>query len=593
MRHRIDLSGYWAGRLELNPEIDVAAPAVVEQDFFVPLPWNKQIEHLRWPGEKTELTNVVERLGNQNFRLVQRKFNEGVIVYRRELRLPSPPAGADERVFLVFEGSNYSTEVAVNGQPVGGHEGGHLAFEFDVSDALAAGVNVLEVKVDNRRRPDACPREQFNWMDYGGMYRPVCLEWRPAVHIVGCAVRSGRDGQGWYADITVEMSGPPRGPVTAGIVSGRERGQARLEGQGAGLRGRVRLADPVVWEVGQGGLSQVRVVYAPDKGAPDECEGHFGFRTIAAADRRILVNGRAVRILGACWHEHHAVFGNSVPSWQVDHDIQLMKHAGLNAIRAAHYPHAQGFYDACDRAGMLVTAELPCWQFDEPQFANPAVRKLATGMAGEMVRQLGNHPCIFGWVIQTESETYQPGGIEFFRAVNDAFTQADPERLTISAGDPGPAGHLDIVTEKKDPPPAPKLTDEFVDVLGIHSYHGWYGGRAQDLGETLDRNHAQRKARLFLATEVGAEGVLGLRSLEMHPWTEDYQAELLCRHIRTILDRDFMAGFFIWLFMDYECSSIGIRGINSKGLVDEYRRPKLSFNMVKALLAQRRAEGKV
>src|SRR6185369_11208940 len=120
---------------------------------------------------------------------------------------------------------------------------------------------------------------------------------------------------------------------------------------------------------------------------------------------------------------------------------------------------------------------------------------------------------------------WEQPGLEFFRAVHEAFKQADPQRLTISAGDPGP-GHLDVATEKGgsvDKPLAANGTDQFVDVLGIHLYLGWYSGKAGDVASILDRNKAERRPKLYMSTEVGAEGILGQRSLVMHPWTEDYQ----------------------------------------------------------------------
>ncbi len=45
-----------------------------------------------------------------------------VVWYRRELDLTPPTA--DERVLLHFGAVDYRAEVWVNGQPVGGHEGG-------------------------------------------------------------------------------------------------------------------------------------------------------------------------------------------------------------------------------------------------------------------------------------------------------------------------------------------------------------------------------------------------------------------------------------------------------------------------------------
>ncbi len=46
-----------------------------------------------------------------------------------------------------------------------------------------------------------------------------------------------------------------------------------------------------------------------------------------------------------------------------------------------------------------------------------------------------------------------------------------------------------------------------------------------------------------------------------------------------------VAGFFISYYADFELATLGVRAMASRGLVDEYRRPKLSFNEVKHLLA--------
>lgn len=592
MRTRQDLSGYWHGRLELAGDVDVAvpgAPAAIERDFFVPLSWNKQIDHLRWPGPETELSGVVRPVQNQNFREVMRKFNEGTITYRRLVEIPDEPQRRlPARCFLVFEGSNYRTGVHVNGQSLGVHDGGHLRFEFDVTEAIqVGGANRFDITVDNLRRKDACPQEQFNWQNYGGIYRPIYLEWRPEVFIAGWGVTPGRDAAGWFADVSVRMSGVPTAAVTVQITSGGERQRLSLSGAKTTLAGRLRLENPLLWQPGTGGLSHLQIAYPAAVGFTDRIEASFGFRTVALRGGRVEINGRPVRILGAAWHEQHPAFGNSVPAWQVTRDIQLMKHVGLNAIRAAHYPHSQAFYEAADREGMLVVPELPCWQFNGYHFEQASVREFCCRMAGEMVEQLGHHPSIIGWLIQNESQTFEPGAAEFFGAIARAFKEADGSRFTLTAESPRPPEHLAVVKMVEGRPSGPlPPTHVCADVLGVNNYAGWYAEKSDFLPQLLDHVHGLLGERPMIVTEFGAEGILGQRSLEMHPWTEDYQAELICRHMRAILARDFVAGFFLWLFIDYEAASISIRAINAKGLVDEYRRPKLAFNQVRQLLAE-------
>ena len=165
------------------------------------------------------------------------------------------------------------------------------------------------------------------------------------------------------------------------------------------------------------------------------------------------------------------------------------------------------------------------------------------------------------------------------------FRESDPTRIITSAESTRPPQHLSIIADgnviKQFPP-----TSKIVDIVGVNNYAGWYSDKASVMGDMLDALHKEAPNRPLIVTEFGAEGIPGCRSWTMEPWTEDYQSALVARHLRTILAREWICGFFIWLFADYECSSIGIIGINSKGLVDGYRRPKPVFETVRRILLE-------
>lgn len=586
MRVIHDLSGYWQGTLTLEPELDVKAPPVIERDFYLPQSWNVQVEDLLWPGSPwRELSGIVRPLQNQNFRDQQRKYNEGVITYSRTVVLPSAP-GAGHRAFLVFEGSNYRTEASVNGVAVGSHDGGHLPFAFDITGAIQPGDNRFEITVDNLRRKSACPQEQFNWRNYGGVYRPLSVEWRPSPAIRQVRVRPCRRGAGWTAMVEVLLDGDCRAEVAVEIASGTcvERAVARVS-DAASCRLGIPVADPVVWQPGTGGMSQARVRLIRDGQTMDEQAIAFGFREIAFKEGRVHINGQPIRLLGAAMHEQHPAMGSSLSPWQAHLDIKLLKNAGLNAVRTAHYPHARGLYEACDREGILVIADLPCWQFNAYHFDDTFCRDQAVGFAREMAAYLNPHPSVIGWNIETESAIHLASAHAFFEAIADAFRAADPDRLLVSASQTDPPEHLAIIKKAKSAQDAvPPQVMDLVDIAGINDYSGWYGEKASFMADHLDHVHSQAPGRTFLVTEFGAESTPGHRSLTMEHYSEDYQAELIAYHMENILARNYIAGFFLWLFIDYECASIGISGINSKGLLDPYRRPKLAFNRVQQIL---------
>ena len=71
---------------------------------------------------------------------------EGVAWYQRRFEAPADWKGRAVR--LQFDAVNYFSEVWLNGQPVGDHEGGYTPFEFDVTDLLDYGrENVVTMRV--------------------------------------------------------------------------------------------------------------------------------------------------------------------------------------------------------------------------------------------------------------------------------------------------------------------------------------------------------------------------------------------------------------------------------------------------------------
>ena len=89
--------------------------------------------------------------------------------------------------------------------------------------------------------------------------------------------------------------------------------------------------------------------------------------------------------------------------------------------------------------------------------------------------------------------------------------------------------------------------------------------------------------------EMGPEALLGFRDPLKTYWTEEYQAELLVKVFEYVTQTD-CSGVSIWQFADTRSYVSGsrifarARGFNNKGIVDEYRRPKLTWNELQNFL---------
>lgn len=79
----------------------------------------------------------------------------------------------------------------------------------------------------------------------------------------------------------------------------------------------------------------------------------------------------------------------------------------------------------------------------------------------------------------------------------------------------------------------------------------------------------------------------GVRSFENRKWTENYQSELLRSIIESASAGREVCGLAIWQFCDVRTSEgMGlsrIREYNNKGILTEYRQPKLAYWTVRDL----------
>lgn len=118
-------------------------------------------------------------------------YRRGVGWYRRGVTVP---AGKDaDRYILYFEGVNMKADVFVNGKQAGGHVGGYLGFEIDITAFLKRGsANTFHVKVDNSVDPDVIPSQKSDFFLYGGIVRNVWLKRVPASYLSGLKVKTSQ-----------------------------------------------------------------------------------------------------------------------------------------------------------------------------------------------------------------------------------------------------------------------------------------------------------------------------------------------------------------------------------------------------------------
>ena len=346
--------------------------------------------------------------------------------YKRSFRVPRNWQGQNIRLW--FDGVMTDTEVLVNGQSAGPvHQGGFYRFSYDVTELLKYGnSNQIEVRVkkhSDNRTVNAAERKADWWL-FGGIYRPVWLEAKPATHIERLAVDAQADGT---LKLDVYLKGVTEEGYLGIEVEPLQKKDTLFEEttvvfvqfkEGAStLHSTSRWEDICPWTPESPNLYQLRV-YLCDKNTNPRhfVDTRIGFRTIDFRPRDgLYLNGTKLVLKGINRHSFHPDGGRTTNKELSIQDVKLIKEMNMNAVRS-HYPPDEHFLDACDSLGLLYIDELAGWQnaYDTPT---------GTRLVREMLTRDVNHPCIVLWSNGNE------GG--WNTAVDSLFRTYDPQKRHV------------------------------------------------------------------------------------------------------------------------------------------------------------------
>jgi hypothetical protein len=175
----------------------------------------------------------------------------------------------------------------------------------------------------------------------------------------------------------------------------------------------INVRSPLLWDAEHPRLYTLEASLVTNGRTREVVRRRIGFREVQVAGRQLLVNGRPVKLRGACRHDIHPTQGRSTTPEQDRQDALLAKEANFNFIRTSHYPPSQDFLDYCDEIGIYVEEETAvCFvgtfrggiyretgstQSDE-RYAERYLSQLA-----EMIDRDRNHPSVIIWSIGNEN----------------------------------------------------------------------------------------------------------------------------------------------------------------------------------------------
>ena len=362
----IELASRWKNQVDIkNPLPEYPRPNMA-RDSFLSLngEWeyciNRQEEVTEYDGTiivpfspETALSGVKKIVTPEDY-----------LHYRKLFCLPE--GFKKDRVLLHFGAVDQECNVYLNGQLLGQHIGGYLAFSFDITDVLVDGENVLTLCVRDMTEKAPHARGKQKLVRRGGMsslfYTPQSGIWKTV----------------WLESVANEyiesLKITPLYDEGAVKIQVKAKGEAEHIGITVFAEGEmiitlatdvfeeivVPLGEFIPWTPENPYLYDLEITYGEDK-----IKSYFGMRKFSTGkDKngilRFYLNNKPFFFNGVLDQGYWPESLLTAPTEDaLKYDIVKLKELGYNTIRKHIKIEPDRFYYLCDKLGMIVWQDMP------------------------------------------------------------------------------------------------------------------------------------------------------------------------------------------------------------------------------------------
>lgn len=352
-------------------------------------------------------------------------------IYRREIEIPAD--WKDMPVFIHLGAVKSAFRLYVNGEYVGLGEDSKLESEFELTEFLKPGKNLITIEV--RRWSDGSYLEAQDFWRISGIQRNVYLYARPKVHFYDLFVKSGlvnnySDGE-FSVDLEVwNKTDKDQGEntVVAKLFDASHNEIFNAEQKTIGLKRKFgktvlqfkeTIPNILPWSAETPNLYTLELTLLdPDGEVKEVIHTNVGFKTYEVKGYEFLVNGKPVWFKGVNRHESHPETAHVTTREQMREDIRIMKELNMNAVRLSHYPNDPYWYELCDKYGFYVIDEANIeshGMYYDPERTlgnDPEWEHAHLLRVKRMVERDKNHPSIVAWSLGNEAGN----GWNFYKA---------------------------------------------------------------------------------------------------------------------------------------------------------------------------------
>ncbi|MEC8465891.1 MAG: glycoside hydrolase family 2 TIM barrel-domain containing protein [Pseudomonadota bacterium] len=613
-REYLSLNGQW------KYIVDPMNNGLPETSFFGGFPENKTqkdgYELIEYNFDQADVINVPGAWNEQKDELF---FYQGSIWLFKKFNFNIDPNKLNH---LYIGASNFSTKIFLNGERVGQFNSGYTAFNFDISDYLINGENVLLVQINANLSENSVPTKKTDWWPYGGLVGDVLIVNTPKIFIENAYVQIS-DLQKKQLNFRAKLNLNKNMNIKL-IIDELNLQRSFTTNKNGEIDEFIKFKNIDLWSPENPKLYNVTV-----KIEGDEIVDQIGFREIKTKGKQIFLNGTPIKFKGISMHaEPIGEKGVAFSRAHFESLVTTSKELNINFIRAAHYPYTRHMAKVCDELGIMLWEEIPVyWNIN---WTNKQTKEDALNMLSNLVTRDWNRASVVVWSLGNETP-FSKDRMTFMNDLKDRLGELDVSRLksaAILSGDAQTFSKLisiiaKVGLEKKDltakeryifeeivknvPVPVEKLLPfeinindplaNELDLIAYNEYFGWYytsffsaqiGIRESLLREIMFelmpsfiiRSEFNKPIHI---SEFGAGAKHSFKKTNQ-VWSEEYQAKVYLKQLEMLKSNPQVQGISPWILKDFRSMMRPLDNVqdfyNRKGLIDENGNKKQAFSVL-------------
>lgn len=373
-----------------------------------------------------------------------KKNYEGAGIYRTKFTVPKN--WGDKIIHLNFEASNYKTEVWLNDQVVGFHEGGYTPFSFRVDKLIKAGekntliVRVISPIILTDKYIDGLGRQEVPmWRGAitGGIWQSVSIEAKGSVNLKDVFIEPKIDTNTATFNLQIENTQIDIKEAEVNVTILSKEGTVvatktetlkSFPGKNS-LKWDLNIPNATYWSTENPYLYKAKVTIVKDGEVSDTWIHKFGMREFTVVNDEFYLNGKPIYLKAAFFEGLYPVgLGYPDSREMAIKEIKLAKEAGFNMIRPWRKPAPKMWLDLCDEMGVLTVGSLVVECMYRP-ISTPRLPFVVENELRKTILSNRNRTCIVQW--ELFNEINRPILAQMLNAMSVLARELDPTRMIL------------------------------------------------------------------------------------------------------------------------------------------------------------------